>query len=175
MSSSKRLETDRLILRVPEMADFDAFADMWADESVNKHISGKTWPRDASWGKFKSNVGQWALMGYGQWSLISKADGHYVGQVGFFDADRGMGADFDTCREAGWVLAPDQDGQGYATEAMLTAHAWIDQQRFGGRTVCMMDANYLASRRVADKCGYTELRRTSDDFGDVVLLERLAG
>lgn len=174
MFAPMRLETNRLILRVPEMADFDPFADMWADEGVNKHISGKTWPREASWNKFKGNVGQWALMGYGQWSVLSKDTDQYVGQVGFFDAARGLGDDFDNDRESGWVLAPNSDGRGYATEAMLAAHAWIDKQSFGGRTVCMMDANYPASRRVADKCDYTEMRRTSDEFGDVVLLERMA-
>lgn len=168
-----RLETERLILRVPELPDFDAFAAMWADENVNRFISGKTWPRNESWKKFTGNVGHWALLGYGQWSVLRKDSGEYVGQVGFFDADRDLGPDFDNDREAGWVLAPGADGQGYATEAMQIAHSWMDKQPFGGRTVCMMDVDYPASRRVAEKCGYVEMRRTEDTFGAVVLFERM--
>lgn len=174
LNRQMKRQTARLILRIPEMADFDAYADMWADEGVNRFISGKTWPRNESWKKFVSNVGHWKLMGYGQWSVLRKDTGEYVGQVGFFDANRDLGDDFDNDREAGWVLAPGADGRGYATEAMLSAHEWMDQQAFGGRTVCMMDAGYPASRRVAEKCGYTEMRRTDDQYGAVVLFERVA-
>ena len=169
-----QLVTERLILRIPELADFDTFADMWADEGVNRHISGKTYSRNESWPKFAANVGRWQLLGYGQWSVIHKITGVYLGQVGFFDAHRGIGEDFDKDREAGWVMTPAAQGNGYATEALHAAHEWFDPQAFGGRTVCMMDANYPATRRVAEKCGYMELRRTSDEHGEVLLMERLA-
>ena len=167
------LETERLVLRIPVMADFDAFAAMWADESVNKHITGKTWSRKESWGKFCGNVGAWALKGYGQWSVVHKETDSYLGQVGFFDADRGIGDDFDKDREAGWVFMPKAHGQGYATEAMQAALNWFDAQEFGDRIVCMMDADYAATWRVAQKCGFSEMRRTSDEHGDVLLMERL--
>ncbi len=173
MPDSRRIETDRLILRVPEMSDFNGFAAMWADEGVNRYISGKTFSRKESWPKFAANVGRWQLLGYGEWSVIDRASGAYLGQVGFFDADREIGADFDKDHEAGWVLTPAAHGKGVATEAMLAAHAWLDASAFAGRTVCMMDPTYAATRRVAVKCGYVDLRRVTNEMGELQLMERV--
>ncbi len=169
---STTIKTERLTLRIPAMQDFDAFATMWADEDVNKHITGKVWPRKLSWEKFCANVGAWHLKGFGQWSVILSADASYLGQVGFFDADRDLGEDFDNDREAGWVFAPHAHGQGYATEAMQAAFHWFDTQEYGQRTVCMMDPDYVATHRVADKCGFVEMRRTVTESGPLLLMER---
>ena len=166
------LETERLILRPPVADDLDAFAEMWADAETLKHIPIDPSTRGQSWGGLMRIAGCWAMKGYGQWMVFDKASGKFIGQAGFFDALRGLGSDFDSHREAGWVFTPAASGKGLATEAMSAVLAWMDLQSFGNQTVCMIGAGHNASIRVAEKCGYTLLRKTQDEHGDIVLMIR---
>jgi|LGVE01.1.fsa_nt_gb RimJ/RimL family protein N-acetyltransferase len=166
------LETGRLILRPPVAEDLDAFAKMWADAEVLKNIPIEPQSRGQSWGGLMRIAGCWALKGYGQWMVLDKTSGKFIGQAGFFDAWRDLGPDFDNHREAGWVFTPAASGKGLATEAMSAALGWMDTQSFGHHTVCMIGAGHSASIRVAEKCGYTLMRETADEHGDIVLMTR---
>ena len=95
-----------------------------------------------------------------------------MGVIGFFDAYRGLGADFDNYRELGYVLNVAHKGKGYATEACFAALGWMDRKPFGNRTVCMMGAEHAASILVAEKCGYTLLREAVDEHGAIHLMTR---
>ena len=46
------LTTERLILRAPVVADWEAYAAMWEDPHVVAFIGGAPRPRDVSWPKF---------------------------------------------------------------------------------------------------------------------------
>lgn len=166
------LETNRLYLRPPQRQDFDAFADMWADPALFEHLPMEPFARAASWTKFLNMAGNWAIVDYGNFFAFDKSDDRLLGQIGFFDASRGFGPDFDTHRELGYVFLPTTAGQGIATEAGQAAQHWMDQQNFGDRTVCMMSPDNIASIRVAKKCGYSLLRETADEHGDVHLMYR---
>ena len=127
--------------------------------------------RAESWPPFLRIAGSWTILGYGSWLVFEKT-GEFVGVVGFFDAARGHGEDFDEVRELGYVLRPAHSGKGYATEASIAALNWMDRQSFGSHTVCMMGVNHSRSIRVAEKCGYTLLRKAKDEHGDIVLMIR---
>jgi len=74
--------------------------------------------------------------------------------------------------ELGWSLASRFHGKGFATEAVRAAVAWGDV-RFGPmRTVCLIDADNLASIRVAQKCGYEVFEQTSFHERRTLFLER---
>ena len=165
------LETERLIMRLPERADFDEFAAMWADPEMLKNLPFDSQTRAECWPRFLRNAGSWTILGYGSWLVFEKT-GEFVGVAGFFDAARGLGEDFDGCREAGWVFTPAASGKCIATEAMNAALGWMDCQDFGNQTVCMMGADHIASIRVAEKCGYTLLRKAQDEHGDITLMAR---
>ena len=167
-----QLETERLILRPPVEGDLDAFAKMWADAETLKHIPIDPNTRGQSWGGLMRIAGCWALKGYGQWMVLDKTSGEFLGTAGFFDAMRDLGPDFDAHREAGWVFTPEASGKGFATEALQAALGWMDRQGFGNKTVCMMGAGHGASIRVAEKCGYLLLREAQDEHGPVRLMAR---
>jgi len=166
------LETERLILRPPVEGDLDGFAAMWADAETLKHIPIDPNTRGQSWGGLMRIAGCWALKGYGQWVVLDKDSDEFLGHAGFFDAMRDLGPDFDAHREAGWVFTSEASGKGLATEAMMAALGWMDRQRFGDKTVCMIGADHNASIRVAEKCGYSLLRKAQDEHGDIVLMSR---
>ena len=167
------IETDRLILRGMVRDDFAAFAAAWQELEVVRFIGGKPRPEAESWGVFLRIAGSWAIEGFGQWAIIRKADGAFLGQAGFFNAMRGIGADFDAAPEAGWVLRAAAHGHGYGREAVTAAHRWFDAQVFGGRSHVMIEIGHAASFAVAERLGYRALRET-EDLGDrVMLMERV--
>jgi RimJ/RimL family protein N-acetyltransferase len=94
--------------------------------------------------------------------------------MGFADFRREITPPLDA-PEAGWVLAPWAHGRGYATEAVRAALAWGDAHLAAPRTVCMIAPENAASIRVAEKCGYRELARTSFKDEDTLLFARPRG
>jgi RimJ/RimL family protein N-acetyltransferase len=94
-----------------------------------------------------------------------------IGQTGFFFAARGLGNDFDSHPEAGWVLAPEAHGRGFGLEAAQAAHDWFDRV-IPGSLVTMIDPDNLGSLRLAAHLGYEEFRETEFGGATVVLLSR---
>ena len=72
------LETPRLILRVPQIGDFERYADMFADESTH-HIGGPLSRHDA-WRRFLQMPGAWMLQGFAMFAVVEKASGRWLGQ-----------------------------------------------------------------------------------------------
>ncbi|MGJ3231033.1 MAG: GNAT family N-acetyltransferase [Oceanicaulis sp.] len=158
------LQTERLTLRAFTPADFDAFAAIWGDERVTRHISGAASSRSESWTRFLRLAGLWPILGYGYWAVEARDTGALAGLAGFADFKRDIEADIDGLPEAGWVFAPAAHGKGYATEAMGAALAWLDARPEGARSCCLINPANAASIRVADKLGYGD--RVTARFGE---------
>ena len=166
------IETARLVLKPHGLADFaDSFA-MWSDPLVTKHISGRPSTMEEAWARVLKNAGHWTLLGFGYFVIREKQTGRFVGEAGFADFKRDVQPSFEGAPEAGWVLMPWAHGNGYATEAMRCALAWIESLRGPTRTVCMIDPTNTASIRVAEKCGYREWTRSSYKDEPVTLYQR---
>jgi RimJ/RimL family protein N-acetyltransferase len=172
------LETERLVLRGPTLADFPESLAMWARPDVNKHIGGKPRSEEDSWSRMQRYVGHWSLLGFGMW-IVRETSGAFVGEVGFMDNRREMTPAF-TAVEVGWVLMPAHHGKGYATEAMRAVLAWgdehfktapLDERLVRGRVECMIDEGNDASVRVAEKLGFVRLG-PADFKGEPVVMFR---
>jgi RimJ/RimL family protein N-acetyltransferase len=166
------LETERLRLRCHRVEDFGGCAAMWADPEVVRYIGGKPLTREEAWARLLRYVGHWALLGFGLWAVEERASGEYVGDVGFANFQREMQPALPDVPEIGWVLAARAQGKGYATEAVRAAVGWGDARFAGSRTVCLIHPENRGSLRVAEKCGYRELRRTSYKEQETVVLAR---
>lgn len=166
------IETERTILRPHRLADFDAYAEMWADPVVTRFIA-KPRTREESWQRFLRHAGSWSLIGYGFWAVEEKATGRFIGEAGFHDLKRDIEPSIEGIPEAGWGFVADKHGQGIASEVVGAFVTWADG-RFGGRTVCIIDPRNGASLRVAEKHGYREIDRTTYHGEPTILLERLA-
>jgi RimJ/RimL family protein N-acetyltransferase len=168
------LETPRLALAPPALADFDDYAALWADQAVVRYMGGIPFGRSAAWTRFQRQAGSWALRGFGAWVVRERTSGRFVGEVGFQDFKRDITPPLGPEPEAGWMLAPRWHGQGLASEAVAAAHAWGDARFRGPRTVCMIDPDNAPSLRLAAKMGYAEYARAAYAERSVVLLERPA-
>ena len=166
------IETARLCLRAHGVDDFAALAAMWAEPAVVRHITGRPSTAEESWARLLRYAGHWALLGFGYWAIEEKASGRFVGEAGLADYKRAMETALKDAPEIGWALAPWAHGRGYGTEAVRAVVAWSDRHLPGKRTWCMVAPEHQASIRLAQKCGYREVERTTYKGGAAIILAR---
>jgi RimJ/RimL family protein N-acetyltransferase len=108
------LETERLILRVPTLDEFEPWTRFMADEEAARYI-GRVQPPPVVWRGIASMTGSWALVGFGMFSVFEKASGRWVGRVGPWQPYGWPGT------EVGWGVIREVWGQGYAYEASVAS------------------------------------------------------
>src|SRR5690606_4264029 len=99
----------------------------------------------------------WQVLGFGFFAIEEKETGRLAGEAGFADFRRNLEPSIEGTLEAGWVLNPNVQGWGYATEAMTAAIGWADTAFPGRRMTCIIDPDNLPSIRVAQRLGFTEM------------------
>ncbi len=166
------IETERLVLRPPELADLDDTFALHGDASLMAYIGGKQASREEAWTMLLRNIGHWSIFGYGIFTVRDKARGRFVGEVGLAHFTRGLGERFDPFPEGAWILARHGHGQGYATEAILAAHNWMTQKHQPPKTVCIIHPDNTASLRVAQKLGYARYGEAQYRGGCPIMFER---
>lgn len=148
------VETERLVLRGFRETDLDAFAAMSADAEVMRYIgSGETVDRNGSWRTLAGFLGHWTLRGCGMWAIELKRDGAFLGRVGLHHPP------YWPALEAGWVLAREAWGQGYAREGATAALSFARRALPPQRLVSFIRPGNERSVKVALALG---ARRESD-------------
>jgi RimJ/RimL family protein N-acetyltransferase len=138
------LRTERLTLRAFRADDLDAFAAMSADPEVMRYIgSGETVDRNGSWRTMAGFNGHWSLRGFGMWAVERIDDGAFIGRVGLHHPP------YWPSLEAGWVLARDAWGHGYAREAAATVLAYARRELPPQRLVSFIHAGNERSIKLA--------------------------
>jgi len=165
------MKTERLDLRRPTLADFEASAAMWGDPEVTRFIGNKPQTREQSWARLLRYVGHWQLLGYGFLFAFERTSQRFVGEVGLANFERDMIPPVGP-HEAGWVLAAWAHRQGFATEALRAILAWFEVAFPGTPTRCIIDVDNVASQNVAAKLGYRELDRRTYHDDPVIVFER---
>jgi RimJ/RimL family protein N-acetyltransferase len=155
-----RLETPRLILRAPQMADYPDFAAMM--QSDHSRYMGGPFSEEGAWFSFCHDTAQWWLMGCGGLMVETRADGVVVGQVGI-----NSGPLFPEW-ELGWLVYAQYEGQGYAHEAALALRDWAFSVRGLPTLVSYIEPANVRSWRLAERLGAWRdpdaVRRDPDDF-----------
>ncbi|MEX0318418.1 MAG: GNAT family N-acetyltransferase [Ruegeria sp.] len=165
------INTARLTLCAMRPEDFTRYAEIWSNPCVVRHIGKEPRSRSEAWDAFLRNAGHWQMTGFGQWAVLQQSDRQMIGQAGFFYTHRALGEDFDQFPEAGWVLAPEVQGQGLGYEAAQAAHDWFDRI-MPGPLVALVDGENTASQRLAGKLGYRLLREAEYGGSPVHLFRR---
>lgn len=166
------IETKRLILSKHTVEDFPALTQLWMTESVVRHIGGMPSTERESWMRMLAYGGLWPLLGFGYWAVREKETRKYVGDLGFADFHRMVEPKVKGIPEAGWVIAPEFQGKGYATEAMQAALEWLKRQNKFKQSICFIEPRNTASLRVAEKVGYVADREIFMNGNITVLLRQ---
>lgn len=140
------LETERLILRLPEQSDFDAWAECMADVENSRFIGGHQ-ERAAAWRAMASAIGAWHLRGFGFFSVIDKATDAWVGRIGPHYPEAWPD------REVGWTLHPAHHGKGYAYEAAVACMEFAFTTLGWDRVIHIIDPENHPSIALATRLG----------------------
>ena len=112
------LETERLILRVPDASDLDGWTVMNADAETMRFLGGVK-SRAESWRGLCEMRGAWDIRGFAMFSVIERATGQWVGRLGPWEPEGWPG------KEVGWGVAPQFSGRGYAHEAVVATMDYV--------------------------------------------------
>ena len=143
------VETDRLVLRLPQADDAQSFLEIHQDPEVIKYvmlgaaIGGIT----VAWRNIATILGHWQLRGYGQWAVVDKTSQQVIGRVGLWNPEGWPGI------ELGWVIHRARWGNGFATEASRAALGWAWRHVDTDNIISMIQPDNNRSLRVAAKIG----------------------
>jgi RimJ/RimL family protein N-acetyltransferase len=148
MTAPAELETARLRLRRPRLADAASIYERYASDPEVTRFLG--WPRHQAVAdteaflRFSDEA--WRRWPAGPYLILARAGGQLLG---------GTGLDFQSPHDAatGYVLANDAWGRGFATEA-LTAIVEIAGTIGVTRLWALCHPDHRASQRVLEKCGF---------------------
>lgn len=141
------LETERLILRGPRLADLQYYT-VFKTSQRSKFTNGPI-AYNAAVDLFATVAGQWVLRDYGLFMAAPKSDPDtVVGGFGVFHPQ------FQDEPEFGWSLYDEKfEGQGFVTEAMRAVIPWSWSVMGVGTAQSHIDAGNDASVIVAQKLG----------------------
>lgn len=115
--NAPRLETDRLILRGPAERDIEPVIEFLMDRP-RADLFGAFDDRGNAWRWFASNIGHWAIHGYGYFAIEMKETGETAGISGIWNPEGWPEP------EVGWVVFAGFEGKGIAFEAAERARRW---------------------------------------------------
>ncbi len=143
------LHTDRLVLRRPSASDAAAVFGRYAgDPEVTRFLGWRTHQSVAESQQFLARCdAEWRQTGVGPYLIQSREDGEILGSASLRLMSSQQAA-------AGYILARDAWGRGYATEALHALRGLA--LRLGViRLTAMCHPEHQASLRVMQKCGFT--------------------
>jgi RimJ/RimL family protein N-acetyltransferase len=155
-----RLETERLVLRLPRLEDAPAAAEYLGDPQVMRFLGGVTVPVEDAPEVVQKWLDRWELDGVGHLVIERRGDGAFLGRSGIlvWDSRAWTHASFAEAGEhgqpeLGWTLVRRHWGNGYATEAARAARDWARRERGIQRLISLVNPANAASGRVAERLG----------------------
>ena len=149
---TKRLETERLILRPFEASDGPVIFKNWCgDPEVTKYL---TWPTHASVDVSIRMAAHWAEKSKDpdryQWAIVPKALGEPAGSVAVISLREDIRQ-----AEIGYCLGKTWWGNGWTTEAVREVIRYLIREAGFNRVQAFHDTRNPSSGRVMDKAGMT--------------------
>lgn len=158
----KILETDRLVLRVFESSDLDAFAALEADPDVMRYYSSGPRTRENAQRAMVGFREMQATYGHSLWALDEKGGKSCIGYSGVIPQTIGGRQEM----EIGYKLAKEFWGKGLATEAASAVRDWGFTNLRVRRLISIVDPLNTASISVAEKLGMRYVQNAEYDGKD---------
>src|SRR4051812_24217220 len=181
LAADRLIETDRLILRRIERADFPFFAGIHADPEVARYLAhGNPRTEEESTVWLDAMLKSYATLNLGQLAVTLRKDGTLIGRSGVSDmqVDLAPGADglrnsyhfptrapegsaIEAQLELGYTFARSAWGAGYASEAANAVYEYTRRTRPKATIVSLIRPENERSKRVAQRFGVTYVDQVS--------------
>ena len=139
------IETENLILRLPEPCDAEGSIAFRTSER-SRFVGGPDSARMA-WSNFASELGHWAIRGYGSFAVTRKGEDRCLGLIGpWFPGGWPE-------QEIGWLIWEEAEGKGVAYEAALATRAWAYEHLCWTTAVSYIEPDNHRSIRLAERLG----------------------
>lgn len=162
------ITTERLILREPRPGDFNVYESFFADPEASAAYGGPLSSGD-SWRVLATDLGHWALRGYGRWAVTLKSSGVMIGGCGLWWPHEYPRS------ELTWWIVPNARKKGYAREASVAAINFGYEVLGWSLVETHMNDENVPARRLAESLGGTVMARETFPDGltrDVLKLPR---
>jgi ribosomal-protein-alanine N-acetyltransferase len=147
------IETDRLMIRRPVLADVPMLFEFLGDTEAMRHTHAVASPREC---RRRVAVHEWYRRrnGYAPWTILTKDDGQIIGWGGLYDDpfDPGWGV------EIAYFFHPKVWGRGYATELTSACVSVADDVLHLPEVSAFARPENIGSRRVLEKNGFEVAR-----------------
>lgn len=147
------MQTARLLLRRPRLADVPALFTFLGDKVAMAHTHVDACERDCR-RRIAAFAWQGRRDGFAPWTVVRRADRRIIGWGGLYNdpLDPGWGV------EVGYFLHPDAWGQGYASE-LVAACTGLADGKLGLKVLhAFAHPDNAASCRVLEKAGFRRVR-----------------
>jgi [ribosomal protein S5]-alanine N-acetyltransferase len=140
------LETERLILRGPQVGDWPAFRD-YRSSARTAYTGGPKKPHQAA-EQFASFFGHWVMRGFGRLIAEERATGAAIGHFGPMQWDDGGDV------ELTWSLwTAEAEGRGLATEGARAMNDWAFRTLGLRDAIAAVHHDNAASHAIAQRLG----------------------
>jgi [ribosomal protein S5]-alanine N-acetyltransferase len=148
------LESERLLFRPHEPADFDSFCAMEMDPEFRRYVGGHARSREDAERKFPKDQIEEITDRLGVWAAVLKSNGQYVGRCGLYQhLKRGVGI---VAGEAtlSFYFGREHWGQGLASEAGAAFIKFGWEELRLSRIVATVQVENSASIHILEKLGF---------------------
>jgi RimJ/RimL family protein N-acetyltransferase len=157
------IETERLLLRLPQPDDVAELGAIYAEPGTMRFVGGTVDPDDMP-ARVERMRARWEERGFGTLVAERREDGRIVGDVGVYawetqtwDLTTDLSLPHEI--EIGWLLGEDFRRRGYATEAALALREWARRELAPPRLISLINVDNTPSSAVARRLGCTPSRR----------------
>ncbi len=141
------LETERCVVREMTEDDLDRLYEIYADPSVTAYMEPLFEDRDEERAYIRNYIERiYAFYGYGLWSVFDKKSGLLIGRAGVEQKD-----DY---AELGYLIAPEYQKKGYATEVCREILMYAEGALGLSGIRAMVHRENAASVRLCEKLGF---------------------
>lgn len=166
MTSSRRLETTRLLLPPLTLDHTDDMARVYADPAVARFVGGGGLTSETIPLQVADFADEWDLRGYGQSAVIDRKTGVFLGRIGLH-----YWRNWDAV-ELGYILDRSAQGKGIAAEASRAWIDWVENESSIDQLIANIHPENTPSIGLAAKLGFHFDRHDETPSGKPTLIYR---
>jgi len=149
------LETPRLVVRELTEEDSERLYEILTDKEVCRYLPAMTGTKEEEIEKLNAYASHvYSFFEYGYWGVFLKDGGELIGRAGFREDSYPP--------EAGYLIARQHWGKGYATEVLEHLVRYAIEEMDGTTLQVKIEKENIASIRVAERCGFRPVTETEE-------------